>query len=69
MSGPIFTPEDIEERRTAFNELWRREFADEVMLFRTMYHGRIHDMLKTAFYKGTNWERRKHEPTSVGGDW
>jgi hypothetical protein len=27
----------------------------------------IHQLLKAAYYQGTNDERRKHEPTQLGG--
>jgi hypothetical protein len=37
------------------------------MKIRPVYQGVIHALLKSAFYAGTNWERRKHEPTQLGG--
>lgn len=59
--------EEIEQRRLAFNEHWRRQALPEVRKIRPVYQGAIHMLLKAAFYAGTNWERRKHEPTQVGG--
>lgn len=60
-------PEEVEERRLRFNELWRKRYLPEVCSIRAIYHGVIHQLLKAAYYQGTNDERRKHEPTQVGG--
>ena len=60
-------PEEIEERQVAFQRFWRRRALPEVAKVRPIYQGIIHALVKTAFYAGTNYERRKHEPTRLGG--
>lgn len=60
-------PEELEERRIAFQKFWRERAQSEVAKIRPVYQGLIHCLLKRAFYAGTNWERRKHEPTQIGG--
>jgi len=60
-------PEEVEERKMAFQDHWRRRWLPEVVKIRPCYQGTIHQLLKAAFYAGTNWERRKHEPTRLGG--
>ncbi|WP_424682942.1 hypothetical protein [Frateuria sp. YIM B11624] len=60
-------PEEVEERRRRWNELWRTRFVSEVSKIRPVYHGEIHQLLKAAYYLGTNDERKKHEPTRLGG--
>jgi hypothetical protein len=60
-------PEEVEERKLAFQDYWRHRALPEVMKIRPVYQGVIHALLKSAFYAGTNWERRKHEPTQLGG--
>ena len=60
-------PEEVEERKAAFQKLWREKFLDRVRLIRPCYQGEVHDLLKRAFYDGSNYERRKNEPMRVGG--
>lgn len=60
--------EEIEERKEAFQRTWRHRFVDEVALLPPAHQGRVHELLKRSFYAGTNYERRKHEPTRLGGD-
>jgi len=60
-------PEEIAERKRAWQAIWRNRFADEVAQMAPNRQGRVHDMLKSAFFAGTNHERRKHEPVQVGG--
>lgn len=60
-------PEEVEERKTAFQDHWRRRALPEVMKIRPVYQGVIHMLLKAAFYAGSNYERRKQEPTQLGG--
>lgn len=61
-------PEEIAERKAAFQRTWRDRFLDEVALMPPLHQGRIHDLLKRSFYAGSNYERRKHEPERLGGD-
>lgn len=60
-------PEEVEERKTAFQKFWRDRAQPEVSKMRPIYQGIIHTLLKRAFYAGTNWERKKNEPISTGG--
>jgi len=60
-------PEEAAERSIAFQDHWRRRALPEVAKIRPIYQGVIHQLLKAAFYAGSNWERRKHEPTQLGG--
>ena len=59
--------EEVEQRRLRWHQLWLRLFIDEVSLLRPRYQGRVHELLKRAYYSGTNDERRKYEPTQLGG--
>ena len=61
-------PEEIEERKEAFQRVWRQRFRGEVALLPPIHQGRVHELLKRSFYAGTNFERRKHEPVRLGGD-
>jgi hypothetical protein len=61
-------PDDIEERKEAFQRVWRRRFLDEVALLPPTHQGRVHELLKRSFYAGSNFERRRQEPTRLGGD-
>lgn len=60
-------PEEVEERKRRWQELWRTCFQSEVSKIRPVYQGIVHTLLKRAYYAGTNDERRKHEPTRLGG--
>lgn len=60
-------PEEVEERRVAFQKFWRERAQPDVAKIRPVYQGIIHSLLKRAFYAGTNWERKKHEPVRIGG--
>jgi hypothetical protein len=60
-------PEEVEERKVAFQQWWLDRGVTEVSKMRPVYQGIVHQLLKRAFYDGTNWERRKHEPVRVGG--
>lgn len=60
-------PEEIEERKAAFQSVWYRRFLDEVALLPPQHQGHVHDLLKRSFNAGTNYERRKHEPVRLGG--
>ncbi|ULU26614.1 hypothetical protein [Dyella terrae] len=59
--------EEVEERKRRWQELWRTRFQREVSTIRPVYQGIVHSLLKRAYYAGTNDERRKHEPTQLGG--
>jgi hypothetical protein len=61
-------PEEIEERKEAFQRVWRKRFLDEVALLPPTHQGRVHELLKRSFYAGTNFERRKNDPVRLGGD-
>jgi hypothetical protein len=62
------TEEEIESRKTGWQRLWRKRFLDEVCLMPAHHQGRVNEMLKRAFYEGTNYERRRLlEPMQVGG--
>jgi hypothetical protein len=58
---------DIEERKSAFQDVWRRKFVDDVSRMPPNLQGMIHELVKRAFNAGTNWERRKSEPMQLGG--
>lgn len=60
-------PEDVEERKAAFQKLWRDRFLATVSQMHPCYQGMVHDMLKRAFYDGSNYERKRAEPVRVGG--
>jgi hypothetical protein len=60
-------PEEVQERKAAWNRLWRERYLDEVALMPPKHQGRIHELMKLAFNAGTTWERRKHEPARLGG--
>ena len=60
-------PEEVQERRLRWQQLWRTRFQSEVSKIRPIYQGVVHLLLKQAYYAGTNDERRKHEPTQLGG--
>lgn len=62
-------PEDVEERRQAFLKLWREKYLDKVKVIRPCYQGDVHEMLKRAFYDGSNFERKKNAPINVGGEY
>ena len=59
---------DIEERKAAFQAVWRQKFVDDVSRIPPNLQGMVHELIKRAFNAGTNWERRKHEPTQIGGN-
>lgn len=60
-------PEEIKARKRRWQELWRTSFQRDVAKIRPIYQGIVHMLLKRAYYAGTNDERRKHEPTQLGG--
>lgn len=60
-------PEEIEERRLAFERIWRNRFVVAVSRMPASVQGDVHDMLKEAFRAGSVFERRKAEPTQLGG--
>jgi hypothetical protein len=52
-------PEEIEERKAAFQKLWRERLMATVDQFPPHLQGIAHDMLKRSFKAGSNYERRK----------
>lgn len=58
---------EIEERKRAFSRLYTDRWQGEVCLMPPHHQGRIHDMLKRAFYAGYNHHRRQQEPVQTGG--
>lgn len=60
-------PEEIDERKTAFQRFWRRKALPEVAKVRPVYQGVVHALVKMAFNAGANFERCKHEPERLGG--
>lgn len=60
-------PEEVEERRLAFQRFWRRKALPKVAQVRPAYQGLIHMVVKMAYNAGADHERRKNEPTQLGG--
>lgn len=57
------------ERRSKFNA-FVRENRDHWALDKMpgITQDKLHSLLKRAFYAGSNYERKKHEVISIGGD-
>lgn len=66
MSRPLH-PEEIAERKAAWQRLWRERFIEDVGELPPCHQGRVHELMKAAFKAGTTWERKKHEPERLGG--
>lgn len=66
MSRRPLHPEEIAERKAAFHE-WASVVRDEVCLMPPNRQDRVHGLMKLAFNAGANFERRKNEPTQLGG--
>lgn len=60
-------PEEIEERRSYFQRIWRDRFVNRVSRLPAYHQGTVHDLLKEAFRAGATFERRKQEPMQTGG--
>lgn len=62
-----FDHHDAEQRKKYFSELYGMRWQDEVCLMPPRHQGRIHELLKQAFYAGSNYQRKLEEPVQVGG--
>lgn len=60
-------PEEIAERKVAWQRIWRERYVDNVSRMPANVQGEVHELLKAAFKAGSTWERRKHEPERLGG--
>lgn len=65
------TPFEINERQQAFQKWWRTALRKNKRWPYDALHpgnqGWVHEMVKTAFNAGTNYERQKNEPIKTGG--
>lgn len=66
MTRPLH-PEEIAERKVAWQRIWRERFLDQACTLPANVQGTVHELLKAAFKAGTTWERKRHEPESLGG--
>jgi len=60
-------PEEIAERKAAWQRLWRERFIDRVCELPANVQGTVHELMKATFKAGTTWERKRHEPEELGG--
>ncbi len=60
-------PDEIEERRSYFQRIWRDRFVAKVLRMPAQHQGAVHDLVKEAFRAGATYERRKTEPMQTGG--
>lgn len=59
---------ETEERRENFNKWWRKNMQRFCWnMLPSYWQGLMHDMVKAAYYAGSNYEKQKHEPISLGG--
>jgi hypothetical protein len=68
MSNRMPSPEELEERRMAFNKFYRENLLDLVQKLPLNHQNKMHESIKRAFNAGTNFERRKNDVIYSGGN-